>query len=207
MTASDKPLPKYFTVPCCKCLAEGNHIDISTGNSNASWFATPPLSSALIPVVVTLPTHANWATLTFPGPSASWVDDTGTGGGPIGKQAGLWIYQMQILVQSKCRIPYIKMPSVTGKFRGDNSATISVNGNPQGATTGGSLGFPLGNEGSFSASLIYGLNTIRVEVKNDGDGPNRTGQQSGVIVNAFIQANCDASALAPSGPPPTVISN
>ena len=221
MSTPITPLPRYYDLPCCKCLAEGNTRNVCTGTgttppSLATWFvvATPAGVLTTPTAVVNIsPPHSNWSPLTTPLPSL-WVDDNGTGG-TVFKQAGVWVYEMQVYVHKDCRIPYIRPPSISGRFLADNSGKLFLNKStsppPIAVTTGGSLGYQSPNAGVFTnVPLLLGqLNTIRVEVTNDADQPGPHGRpvgaQSGVNVSASISAGCDANPLVGSGtagPPP-----
>ncbi len=179
--ADNAPKPgQVLTLKCCHCLGETATLDLSTGA--APWRVKPPSATAFVPVVPTVAPHALWVN---PAPnSAKWVDDVGNGG-TAAKAGGLWVYELRVRVP-KCVIPFVNPIKLTGWVTGDDDMKTFVGPGPSPTTMVASAGpgWAFQNKHPFSATLVPGLNTIRVEITNGGPSP------SGMAFFAKLAAPC-----------------
>ena len=93
--------------------------------------------------------------------TAAWVSQAASGDASV---AGTYTYDL--VVDMTGLNP--ASASISGTFGTDNSGSISLNGNPPVATTGsGDFGAP--TPFTINSGFVPGLNTIRVQVANEGN--------------------------------------
>jgi hypothetical protein len=115
--------------------------------------------------------------------TAAWVSPQASGSAGV---AGIYTYDLVVDLTGLDPAS----ASISGTFGTDNSGSISLNGNAPVATTGsGDFGAPTAF--TINSGFVAGLNTIRVQVNNEGDP------------TAFFVSFTNATANAVAAPIPT----
>jgi hypothetical protein len=166
------------SLPCCKCLGDVVTLDLSTGKASP----IDPLwrvSNNPAYTIASTTSVPNWITL----PPAKWIQPVNSSTPSSNVPQGLHKYTARFTIQ-KCLIPYENV-RLDGKFAADNSAKVSLNGNPitlcagPKCFQGPQAPVPLGVT-PISWPATY---TLEVNVTNDGD-------YSGLLVNAQLKGQC-----------------
>jgi hypothetical protein len=165
---------KVERLGCCECLGQSRQLDLSTGL--AAWTVKPPTGPAVMAAVIGSP-HTAWTSAA----PAKWINEDGT---ISSKAAGLWKYKLRVLVP-KCVIPFMRPLKLSGTVSSDNSVKVTI-------TNSVGTNVPVVSNPSlwsfqtmtpFSVALQPGMNTVTVEVTNEG-GP------TGMALNAVLDARC-----------------
>lgn len=186
--------PKAVTVGCCRCLGEVATVDLGTGA--APWVVKPPGAKVAVAATAIKTPHPAWVKPTAASPF-TWVDDNGDGA-TTSNAVGTWTYSLQVIVPKDCVIPFVQPIKLTGNVTADDGFKLYVNGPPAVAQVGVPGGWAFKQLVPFTATLVPGVNTIKVEVSNTG-GP------TGMAFQARLNAPCvtDKPTL-PTVTPPAV---
>ncbi|RYE03183.1 MAG: hypothetical protein EOP61_05750 [Sphingomonadales bacterium] len=140
---------RVLKVPCCRCV-DGNKLSVAVDTGRVSgWTVTKPGSTAAQAVVPA--SNPGWA----PVAPASWV---GAPGDP--RNPGVYVYEFRFEVP-RCVIP--GGVSIAGRFAGDNSAKLMLDG----ALVATNSGFKANQITNYTKTGIGpGTHVLRVEVTN-----------------------------------------
>lgn len=184
--------PKAVTVGCCHCLGEVATVDLGTGA--APWVVKPPGATVAVAATAIKTPHPAWVKPTAGNPF-TWVDDNGDGA-ITANAVGTWKYSLQVIVPRDCVIPFVRPIKLTGAVSSDNGFKLYVNGPTPVVAQAGTWAFKTMTP--FATTLQPGLNTIVVEVSNEG-GP------TGMALQARLNAPCvTGERTLPTVTPPAV---